>query len=63
MNNQENNNSLLMIINMVKRIPQFVKIGITTTCLPYVGCFALIVLIIVMVLSITGGVFEWMGDS
>ena len=62
MNNQENNNSLLMIINKVKRIPQFVKIGITTTCLPYVGCFALIVLIIIIVLSITGGVFEWMED-
>lgn len=57
---QDKNNSLQSILAAIKKVPAFIKIGFTTTCLPYLGCFILILVIAVLLLSITGGVFEWM---
>lgn len=62
MNNQNEGNSLKMILDFIKRIPKVVKFGFTTSCLPFLGCFAIVLLIIVLLLSITGSVFEWVGS-
>lgn len=58
-NQDENNNTLLMLIHKIKKIPSFAKIGCTTSCLPVVGCLVLVLVIVMIVVSITGMVFEW----
>ena len=62
MKNPNENNTLKMVLDFIKKIPTFVKIGCTTSCLPFAGCFVLIIFIAVIVLAITGNVFEWMSD-
>lgn len=59
MNNKNEGNSLKMVLDVIKRIPTFAKIGCTTSCLPFLGCFAVAFVIIMLVVAITGMVFEW----
>lgn len=59
MNNKNEGNSLKMILDYIKKIPSFVKLGCTTSCLPFLGCFAIVLAILFVIISITGMVFEW----
>lgn len=59
MNNKNEGNSLKMVLDFIKRIPNFVKLGCTTSCLPFVGCFVVVFAIIMIVIAITGMVYEW----
>lgn len=59
MNNQNEGNSLKMVLDFIKRIPNFVKIGCTTSCLPFLGCFVVVFAIIMIIVAITGMVYEW----
>lgn len=62
MNNPNEGNSLKMILDYIKRIPKVIKFGFTTSCLPFLGCFAIVLVVIILILAITSNVFEWVGS-